>query len=351
MEVDQQLCAVHDARWRKVAQRLKEPDEQRGFRHELAHIDRIINHDVGPVFGHDGGEWAPRWTSFVVANRLVEQAFKLIAPIALPKEIGHRLKSKWADVMDGSPQSFGQDVLGSLSSGYGIWQALFQSPWPSLGELLSHLEQYRNAKEYVLVDPDEPGARIEPLLPLALADIAAMSWGALWYMGRQPFNVTGFGVRLGDTTVGRLRHIIRQVFKDKGGVNLNLALANEKYGEHGYLRLWSILFHTLRPYKEIHRDRLEHDLKYRDGSPNDVIGYDGAPRWVYALPQARDVLAELFNGDGGLAEAHADVAEALLNTRDWRLQFFINMSECRPVELVDGTLTDTTKGAWRLGVW
>ena len=55
---------------------------------------------------------------------------------------------------------------------------------------------------------------------------------------------------------------------------------------------------------------------------------------------------EFFDCDDGLAEAHADVAKVLANTRDWRLQFFIKTSEFHPMEVNDGVLTDTTAGAW-----
>ena len=138
--LNQQFCASHHVLWGAVAQRLSEPGVQLSFDHELELMDVIINHDMGlandPVLRYRHvPEPATWWTSFLVTNRSVEEAFKFIAPIAKPKDIGHCLKSKWADVIDASSHSYGKEVLGSLRSGYRLWQALFQSPWTNLGAL------------------------------------------------------------------------------------------------------------------------------------------------------------------------------------------------------------------------
>ena len=356
--LNQQFCASHHVLWGAVAQRLSEPGIQLSFDHELELMDVIINHDMGlandPVlrFRHVP-EPATWWTSFLVTNRSVEQAFKFIVPIANPMDVGHCLKSKWADVIDASSHSYGKEMLGSLRSGYRLWQALFQSPWTDLGALLGHVEDHRNAKEYVLIDARRRGARIDPLLPLALADIAAMSWGAVWTMGKPDFDYTRFGVRFADTTPGKLRDIISRLFIDHCGVNLNINLVNEKSSEYGYLRLWSLLFHTLHQYKQTDWRSVRRTLKSRDGSQRDVeaVTYHGEPRYTYATPHATDALVGFFDGDSGLAGAHADVAEILANTRDWRLQFFINISESRPLEVMDGALTDSTGGSWHRRVF
>ena len=355
-EVDHQFCASHRAHWGLVAQRLNEPGVALSFHHELDLIDVIINHDMGvandPVLRYrhvsESSTW---WTSFLVTNRSVEQAFKFIAPIAEPRCVGHRLKSKWADIIEGGSHSYGQDVLGSLRNGFRLWQALFQSPWGNLDALLAHVEEQRNAKEYVLIAPDQEGARVNPLLPLALADIAAMSWGAVWTMSEPCFDFTRLGVRFADTTLGKLRHIISRIFVDNCGVNLNITLINEMSLKYGYLRLWSPLFHTLRQYKRTDRPGIRRTLKYRDGSQHETVTSHGEPRYTYAAPHATDALVGFFDGDSGLAGAHADVAEILANTRDWRLQFFINISESRPLEVVDGALTDATGGSWHRRVF
>ena len=357
-EIDQQFCASHRAHWGLVAQRLNEPGVALSFHHELDLIDVIMNHDMGlandPVLRYrhvpESSTW---WTSFLVTNRSVEQAFKFIAPIAEPKDVGHRLKSKWADVIERGSYSYGQDLLGSLRNGFRLWQALFQSPWGDLDVLLAHVEEQHNAKEYVLIVPDQEGARVNPLLPLALADIAAMSWGAVWTMSKPGFDFTRLGVRFADTTLGKLRHIISRLFVDNCGVNLNINLVNEKSREHGYLRLWSLLFHTLRQYKRTDWRSVRRTLKSRDGSQRDVeaVTHHGEPRYTYATPHATDALVGFFDGDSGLAGAHVDVAEILANTRDWRLQFFINISESHPLEVVDGALTDTTGGSWHRRVF
>ena len=352
---DDRRLAHHKRRdW--VAQRLNEPGARLAFHHELSLIDVIINHDMGLAnnsiirYSHVpvSATW---WTSFLVTNRSVEQAFKFIAPIAGPRDIGHRLKSNWADVIEASSHSYGKDVLGSLRSGYRLWQALFQSPWPDLDALLGYVEEHRNAKEYVLILPDESGARISPLLPLALADIATMSWGAVWTMSKPDFDYTRFGVRFADTTPGRLRDIISRCFIGHCGVNLNIDLINEKSCEYGYLRLWSLLFHSLRQYKQTDRPGIPRALKYRDSSQREAVTYERERRYTYAMPHATDALMGFFDGDSGLAGAHADVAEILANTRDWRLQFFISISESRPVEVVEGALTDTTGGSWHRRVF
>lgn len=331
--------------------RVEDPELVMSLHHELALIDVIINNDMGlakdPVLRHGHvPESATWWTSFLVTNRSIEQAFKFIAPIADPREVGHRLKSRWADVIAGSSHSYGQDVLGSLKNGYRLWQALFQSPWEDLDALLGHVEKHRNAKEYVLIRPEEHGAQISPLLPLALADVATMCWGSVWAMTRPEFDPTRFGVRFRDTTLGRLRDIISNTFIDHSGVNLNIELVNEKNREYGYLRLWSLLFYRLHRWKGTIRDYVRSTMKSRNGSPHVTATHAGLPRYAYATPHSRDALVEFFNGDYGLAEAHADVIEVLANTRDWRLQFFINISETHPVEVVNGVLTDVTGGSW-----
>ena len=358
-ELNQQFCAYHRARWGSVAQRLREPGVQLSFDHELDLMDVIINNDMGLVndpvlrYRHVPVS-AASWTAFLVTNRSVEQAFKFIAPIADPRKVGHRLKSEWADVIEAGSYSYGKEVLGSLRSGYRLWQALFQSPWPDLDELLDYVEEHHNAKEYVLLDPRSDGARIDPLLPLALADIAAMSWGAVWTMSEPDFDYTRFGVRFADTTLGKLRDTISRLFVDHCGVNLNTNLVNEKAREYGYLRLWSLLFHTLRQYKRMDWRSTRRALKYRDGSQRkavEAVTSRGEPYYTYATPDATEALLRFFDGDSGLAGAHADVAEILANTRDWRLQFFIKISEACPVRVVDGALTDATGGSWRRRVF
>lgn len=356
MASNQQLSGSHQARRVLVKQRLEDPRVVLGFRRECALMDVVINHDMGladdlVLAPHGIPEAAPRWASFLVGNRSVEQAFKIIAPIAEPKDIGHNLKSRWADVIDRSPQAREQDVLGSLRSGYLLWQGLFQSPWRDLDALLAHVESNRNAMEYVLIAPEQRGAQIDPLLPMALADVAAMSWGTAWTMSRSGFDPARLGVRLRDTTVGKLRDIIGSYFTDHSGVNLNIELVNEKCREHGYLRLWSRVFHALEPCKVTRRPAVQRTMKFRDGTQHEeIVDYEGAPRYAYTAPDASDALVE-YLGEEELARAHVDVAEALANTRDWRLQFFIKMSECAPIDRVDGVLTDSTSGAWRRGVF
>ena len=331
-------------------QRLKDPAVVLSLQHELDLLDVIINHDMGlaadrvlrygsvPVSAH----W---WTSFFVASRSVELAFKFIAPIDKPRNIGHLVKTKWADVIDKMPDTPEHDMLRSLREGYRHWQALFQSPWPDLDTLLFHYEGCRNAKEYVLIEPEQERAQIDLLLPLALADIATMSWGAVWTMIRPDFNSSKFEVRFVDTTSGKLERTIRRIFVHNCGVNLNTDLLNEKYREYGYLGLWSLIFHAISPYRGA--ERIERVQKSRDGTPNDItVTEGGARRHSYGAPETKDKLMELFDDDDGLAGAHADVAEVLANTRDWRLRFFIKTSEFCPMKVVDGVLTDTTDGVW-----
>ena len=289
------LCKAHDA----VTRRLNHPAVVVSLQHELDLIDVIINHDMGLAADfvlrhHSIPASATWWTSFLVTNRSVEQAFKFIAPIDEPRNIGHRLKSGWVDVINKEPDTHEHELLSSLREGYCHWQALFQSPWKDLGALLCHVEKERNAKEYVLIEPKCDGAQIDLLLPLALADIAAMSWGAVWTMIKPSFDFTKFGVRFGDTTPGKLRRTIRSTFVRNCGVNLNTDLVNEKYHKYGYLRLWSLIFHAIGPHKERHRYSIKQVQKFRDGNPDDIITTEGALRYFYRAPETRDRINGVF---------------------------------------------------------
>ena len=351
------------ALWDTAVRRAKDPMTPLAISHEVSLIDVLINHDMGLdndlVLRHrQVPPFASWWTSFLVTNRSVEQAFKFFAPIAEPRDIGHRLASKWRTQIDGRPTGKEAKYLGSLRVGYSMWQALFQSPWPTLDDVLDHLEKKddrakpvpRNAKEYTLIAPDDYGARIDPFLPLALAEIAAMAWGAIWVLGAADFTPDRFGVRFGDTTVGKLRRIIGRIFEESSGVNLNLDLYNEKCKGRNYLQLWSEWLHAIRPYRERHQRRIERTLKYRDGSQHEAVSSVGREYYTYR-PQARDALIDAFDGDTGLADAHVDTAQSIVNHPDWRLQFFIKMSEATPVKSVDGLLTDTLHGKWHQGIF
>ena len=204
----------------------------------------------------------------------------------------------------------------------------------------------RNAKEYTLIAPDDHGAHIDPFLPLALADIAAMAWGAIV---DRDFAPDRLGVRFGDTTVGKLRRTIGRRFAENCGVNLNIDLYNEKCRGRNYLQLWSEWLHAIGPWKMTCQRRVERTLKYRDGSQNEAVSRVGRGHYYAYQPEARDALIEAFDGNHGLADAHVDTAHSIANCQDWRLQFFVRMSEARPVELVDGVLTDTLHGKWHRG--
>ena len=342
--------------------RAKDPMTPLVLGHEVNLIDVLINHDMGLdndlVLRHGKVPLAATWwTSFLVTNRSVEQAFKLFAPIAEPRDIGHCLASKWAAAIDGRPTGKEAEYLGSLRVGYSMWQALCQSPWPTLDDVLDHMEKKndgaksppRNAKEYTLIAPDDHGAHIDPFLPLALADIAAMAWGAIWVLWTGGFAPDRLGVRFGDTTVGKLRRTIGRRFAENCGVNLNIDLYNEKCRGRNYLQLWSEWLHAIGPWKMTCQRRVERTLKYRDGSQNEAVSRVGRGHYYAYQPEARDALIEAFDGNHGLADAHVDTAHSIANCQDWRLQFFVRMSEARPVELVDGVLTDTLHGKWHRG--
>lgn len=305
-------------------------------------IDAVINRDAG--LGQGAMRRGPSiygpsvwWKSFLVANRLCEQVVKFVEPVDA-RDVGHRLKTKWLDVMHQRPVRGEHDRLGSLREGYRHWQAMFQSPWRTLDDLLDHVEKTRNAKEYVLIAPGEKRAEIHAALPMGLAEVSAMLLWAVTNRSRWEESTDTLGVRWDHTTHGRLRSTIGDVFERHAGANLNLDLLNEKCREHGYLRLWSLVFNRTRRFllEEIVRGR--RPLRSRDGRPDAVVEEPLGSKYRYAQ-SAKDVLLGLFDQDGGLAEAHVDVANELVNVPDWRLRFFIKASEHCPLEMVDGALT------------
>ena len=141
---------------------------------------------------------------------------------------------------------------------------MFQSPWHDWPALLSDVERTRNAKEYVLQHPQEQGAIIHPLLPLALADAVSMLRGMTRLEAPD-------GVQVRDTTIGRIRDLIGRVFTEKCGVNLNLELVNAKIREVGYLVLWSRIFNVLAQSKYVTTKRVWVKLKYRDGTGDRAV--------------------------------------------------------------------------------
>ena len=316
------------------------------FEHELALMDLIIDHDTQGGFVDHYWHKRWRWTSFLVANRSVEQAIKFFAPLSDSKRaFRHKIKSEWADVVRTRPGTPEHDLYGTLDEGYRLWNGLFQSRWANLDELLDHVQALRNEKEYMLIKPRLEGAQMDPMLPLALADIARMVWRMGWHVN--PIRGTPrIGVRFGDTSVGGIRRVISDLFEAECGVNLNLDLLNAKIREHGWLPMWSLIFHTLHASKYTRTDRISVVLKFRDGQPADQGSRPSEPYQTYHQERAVGSLVDLF-GEEQLAEAHVDAARVMLKSPNWRLRYFIQASEYSPLDIIDGVLTDTSKGAWR----
>ena len=316
------------------------------FEHELALMDLIIDRDTQGGFVDHYGHKRWRWTSFLVANRSVEQAIKFFAPLSGSKRaFRHKIKSGWADVVRTRPGTPEHDLYGTLDEGYRLWNGLFQSGWGSLDALLEHVETLRNRKEYLLIEPTLEGAQIDPMLPLALADIARMVWRMGWRVNRSR-GTPKIGVRFGDTSVGEIRRVISRIFEAECGVNLNLDLLNAKTREHGWLPMWSLIFHILCPSKYTRTDRIPIVLKFRDGQPAGEGSRPGEPYETYHQERAVASLVDLF-GEEQLADAHVDAARVMLKSSNWRLRYFIQASEHTPLVIIDGMLTDTSKGAWR----
>ena len=313
--------------------------------HQTYILDLIVNNDVGlfndMVLRSTNAYCSSSWAAFIVANRLFEQLVKLVSPKLNPREIGHRVKTRWWDEIDKEApyDRVTEGLIDGLKGGFGWWNAMVQSPWADVGAMLDHVEMTHNAKEYVLLAPQRPGAAIHPLLPLALADAVSMLSGMLRY-GKH-------GIRIADTTNGRIRNLIGRIFVKNAGVNLNIGLLNAITKEVGYLVLWSRIFNLLRESKYVASTRVRFEIKFRDGTNDVDKGERSSARHYDYHQQAVSALMDMFNGDEGLAAAHVDVAKVLANIRDWRLQFFIRISEVKVLGMVDRVLTDTTGSALR----
>lgn len=309
-------------------------------------LDVLINNDKGMLndlaLRSFNTASSTGWASFIVARRLHEQLAKLTTPSLDPMvDIGHDL-TKWYDArqVNESGQFTDDKLVVRLDTGYMWWNAVFQGPWSTYRELLEHTKDLEgNRKEYALLAPHKDHAEIHPLHPLALADATRMLCGRL----------TGeHGVRVIDTTLGRIRQIISREFVESAGLNLDIDRVNQIIKRIGYLVLWSRVFNLLKPCKRTIRGRDSFRMKYRDGSGRVQEGVrPSRVRYGYN-DGGLAVLMETF-GTEELASAHLDVATVLANKRDWRLQTFIKCSEYRELVMVDGVLTDTTKGIWRRG--
>ena len=313
--------------------------------HQVYILDQMVNNDIGLcndlVLRSTNAYWSSSWAAFIVANRLFEQLAKLVSPKRNPREIGHLVKTRWWDEVD-TEEPYNSDLEGlvdGLKTGFKWWNAMVQSPWADVGAMLDHLETTHNDKEYVLLTPQRPEANIHPLLPLALADAASMLSGML-RCGKQ-------GVRVADTTNGRIRNLIGRTFEEHAGVNLNIDLLKAITKEVGYLVLWSRIFNLLSKRKYVAGTRVQFEVKFRDGTNRVSKGETSSAGHYDYRQQAVGALMNMFDGDEGLAAAHVDVAKELANTRDWRLQFFIKISEVKTLAVVDRVLTDTTGNALR----
>ena len=313
--------------------------------HQVYILDQMVNNDIGlcndSVLRSTKAYWSSSWAAFIVANRLFEQLAKLVSPKGNPREIGHHVKTRWWDEVD-TEEPYNSDLKGlvdGLKTGFKWWNAMVQSPWADVGAMLDHLETTRNAKEYILLTPQRPEANIHPLLPLALADAASMLSGML-RCGKQ-------GVRVADTTNGRIRNLIVQTFVEHAGGDLNIDLLNAITKKVGYLVLWSRIFNSLKESKHTDSIRVPSEIKFRDGTNRVGRGETFSAGPYHYGQQAVGALMNMFDDDEGLAAAHVDVAKVLANTRDWRLQFFIKISEVKTLAVVDRVLTDTTGDALR----
>ena len=316
--------------------------------HQAYILDQIVNNDIGLcndiVLRSANAYCSSSWAAFIVARRLFEQLAKLVSPNMDARKIGHRLKTRWWDEIDKEDpyNHVAEGLVDGLKGGFGWWNAMVQSPWADIEAMLDHVETTFNAKEYVLYAPQRPGAAIHPLLPMALADAVSMLTGMLRYRKQ--------GIRVADTTNGRVRNLIGRTFVDHAGVNLNIHLLNTILkGAGGYLVLWSQIFNLLRASKHVAHTSIQSEIKFRDGTENDAskMVVPSSGYYDYHHLQAVGVLMGMFAGDEGLAAAHVDVAKVLANIRDWRLQFFIRISEVEALTVVDRVLTDTTGGALR----
>ena len=309
-------------------------------------LDVLINNDKGMlndlVLRSFNTYSSSGWASFIVARRLHEQLAKMTTPSLDPKEVGHDL-IRWIDAIEMNKDrqfSTHDSLILGLNTGYAWWNAIFQSPWSTYRELLEHTKDPKgNHKEYSLLEPEKYHAKIHPLHPLALADATKMLCGLL---------KNKHGVRVIDTTPGHIRQIISRTFVEHAGVNLDIDQVNQVNKRIGYLVLWSRVFNLLRPYKRTIRGRDSFQMKYRDGSGEVAKGERPSQGHYGYDDSGAAVLMETF-GTEELAAAHLDVATVLANKRDWRLQTFIKCSEYRALVMVDGVLTDTTKGMWRQG--
>ena len=319
--------------------------------HEVGLLDDILYRDVGTcndlVLRDANSYFSTGWTAFLVANRLHEQLVKLATPEFEPqKDIGHRIKRQWYNTLESEADQ--RRFFTELKIGYSWFQELFQTPWETLEDLYQEVENVQNNKEYALlymgrdVAPD-PDRGVHPLLPCALADVVALL--ADLHLRQEEEK----GIETSASSRCKIENAISRSVHDIACVNLNVELTNEAHAEYGgLLGFWSQLFHELRTSKRQVEVREVVPLFYGDGRQDgSTVHRPSKGKYEYDAGRAKLRLMHLLKGDEGLMEAYRRWAGLLANKRDWRLQFFIRLSEHNPIALGEGNVwRDPLKGAW-----
>lgn len=330
---------------------LENPDFYFAVVHEKALLDDIIYRDVVDT-GERHAYFSTGWTAFLVANRLHEQLMKLSTPEFQWKRrdkqgIGHFIKDEWHDKLAAeSPQ---KPFFEQLNIAYGWMQAMLQTPWPTLGDMYAEVQSTHNKGEYTLLNMGSGDAPhgVHPLLPCLLADIINLFYDLL--LGRAHDENGEPSIQASACSIHRIGHSIGMELPQTEHVNLNIDLMNEVYAAHkGKMGMWSHLLHVLANTKrevQLHETRV---LIGGDGTPmvGSVVQSPSGKRREYEEQRAMAVLLRVFNDDRGVAAAHYRWANLLLLKRDWRLQLFRRISECRPMQQHDGVWHDASNGRW-----
>lgn len=317
----------------------KNPDRREGrrFRHTAKTLYDYLNGALEGdlVFNRGGYARNNWWLYFSVSYRTLEQGMKLLAKSTEHK---HNLHELYANLPESQRKN--------LEHGYDQGQLLFQTHWRTLPHLLRYADKTRNAKEYYLLNPQTPGAAVDPILPFVLAYLAMQVGEVLQGMKKGMNNSANY-----------IQKCIAEVFLFGAG--------KWDYPKMNFLVSWQRIFRALFPYKVRLNAPSMRRVRYMDGTQiNENISFPlvrSPDIWGYSpANEALEEILPIFDGDEIAAGGYLCIAELLINKRDWMLQLFIQRSEAHagpaqilsrfagaPVDDEDEKLTEAERLATR----